>query len=68
MPGMDGYAMMEALRGRGDGTPAIAVTGFGRPVDVRRAMVAGFGEHLVKPMTLTALRQAISRVMATRGD
>jgi CheY-like chemotaxis protein len=52
LPGMDGFAVATALRGN----PAtadvrlIAITGYGREEDVRRAREAGFNHHLVKPV------------------
>ena len=52
LPGMDGYAVARALRGRpwGRELRLIAVTGYGREEDARHAQEAGFDEHLVKPV------------------
>jgi CheY-like chemotaxis protein len=53
LPGMDGYEVAEQLRQRSDGSlKLIAVTGYGQPEDVRRAMQAGFDHHLVKPVQI----------------
>ena len=38
----------------------IAITGYGQPEDVRRAKEAGFDAHLVKPVELAALNEALS--------
>lgn len=46
--------------------PAIAMSGYGMEDDLRKSRDAGFAEHLVKPVTVTKLRDAIHRVM-TRG-
>jgi PAS domain S-box-containing protein len=57
MPGMDGYAFLRALREkpRHATTPAIALTGFGRPEDVEKARQAGFTTHLTKPLDFGTL-------------
>ncbi|MFP2963255.1 ATP-binding protein [Myxococcus sp. 1LA] len=58
LPGLDGYEVARALRatGEGRGLMLIAVTGYGLEEDRRRALEAGFDEHLVKPVDLTRLR------------
>jgi CheY-like chemotaxis protein/anti-sigma regulatory factor (Ser/Thr protein kinase) len=52
LPGMDGYAVARALRSApgGEGLLLIAITGYGRPSDRRRAEEAGFDAHLTKPV------------------
>ena len=58
MPGMDGYELMRRLRQLDSPVarlPAIALTGFGRQADERRAREAGFDAHLPKPASLDAL-------------
>jgi CheY-like chemotaxis protein len=51
LPGMDGFTVAAALRS--DPLTAdirlIALTGYGREEDVRRARDAGFDDHIVKP-------------------
>ena len=57
MPGMDGFEFLRRLRqisGR-QHVPVIAITGFGRTDDVKRARAAGFHSHLTKPLNLDAL-------------
>ncbi len=69
MPGVDGYALIAALRGnpRTRATPVVALTGFGRASDVRRAAEAGFDAHLRKPVTLERLsRHAAARAAQPR--
>jgi signal transduction histidine kinase/CheY-like chemotaxis protein len=46
---------------------AIAVSGFGSPDDVRRSLEAGFDEHLVKPLDMVVLLDAIHRYCGGRG-
>jgi two-component system CheB/CheR fusion protein len=66
MPGMDGFEFLGKLRqlpGKED-VPAVALTGFGRPEDVRRALNEGFFAHLTKPFdfqTLATLLQKLPR-------
>jgi signal transduction histidine kinase/ActR/RegA family two-component response regulator len=50
LPGMDGYEVAPALRAAGAGAARlIAVSGYARPEDVRRARDAGFDGHIAKP-------------------
>jgi signal transduction histidine kinase/PAS domain-containing protein/ActR/RegA family two-component response regulator len=61
MPGMDGYAVARELRARPDGGPRciIAVTGYGQPGDVQRALSAGMDAHLTKPVDPEDLRRLL---------
>jgi signal transduction histidine kinase len=49
----DGYALLRALRALpkelGGGVPAVALTGYAKPEDRVRALVAGFDLHVAKP-------------------
>jgi signal transduction histidine kinase len=69
MPGMDGYAVAEAIRSRfPDRRPIlVALTGFGHDAELRRAREAGFEHHLVKPAEIGAL-QAIFAAGAHLGS
>lgn len=62
--GMDGFQVARDMRK--DETLSkvclIAVTGYGRMEDKRRALASGFDEHLTKPVTLQALAAAVQRV------
>jgi CheY-like chemotaxis protein len=44
----------------------IAVTAYGTEEDVRKSRDAGFSEHLLKPVELSRLHEAIQRVLALR--
>jgi PAS domain S-box-containing protein len=61
LPGMDGYAVARALRADPEtrGVFLVALTGYARPEDVRRAGEAGFDRHLTKPIVLEALERAL---------
>jgi CheY-like chemotaxis protein len=51
LPGLDGYEVGRRLRAvHGDGVRLFAITGYGRPEDIRRARHAGFDGHLTKPV------------------
>jgi len=52
MPGLDGYALAQKLRREawGQDLLLVATTGWGQEEDRRRALAAGFDEHLTKPV------------------
>jgi two-component system, chemotaxis family, CheB/CheR fusion protein len=62
MTDTDGHELIDGLRGRPATarTPALALTGFGRPQDAARALRAGFDGHLAKPVSLQALLDRIA--------
>ncbi len=61
LPGMDGYQIVRQIREDKVLAPtyAIALTGYGRDIDQRRALDAGFNLHLTKPIDFTTLRDAL---------
>jgi signal transduction histidine kinase len=61
MPVMDGYELLQRLRAmpRHAAVPAFALTGFGRDVDVARALEAGFTEQLTKPIDFALLLEKV---------
>jgi signal transduction histidine kinase/DNA-binding response OmpR family regulator len=63
LPGLDGYALVQAARRAPecDAVLLVALTGYGQPDDRRRAMEAGFDAHLVKPVTEAALDAVLAR-------
>lgn len=71
MPGRDGYALIESLRAlppeRGGAVPALALTGFARAEDARRALGAGFQRHLTKPVEPDGLVAAVVQLWEGRG-
>jgi len=62
LPDGNGLELMRQLRSIHPGIPGIAVSGFGTDDDVRRSLAAGFEEHLVKPLSIAALREAVQRI------
>ena len=68
MPEMDGNQLVALLRRRPEtaGLPSIALTGYGRPQDIRAAADAGFNAHLTKPVDMEKLRR-FAREFQTAG-
>ena len=64
MPGMDGFALLEALRAAGIATPVILLTTFDEPELALRAAAAGARGFLLKDASPEDLLEAISRVAA----
>jgi len=61
LPDVDGYEVARRIRSQSSRPIAlIALTGYGEPADQRRALAAGFDLHLVKPITVERLDQAIA--------
>jgi CheY-like chemotaxis protein len=61
LPVMDGYELagrLRALDGLTD-LKLVAVTGYGQAADRARSEAAGFDAHLVKPISLEAVRKTI---------
>ncbi len=60
---MDGYEVARKLRESQDllarGARLIAVTGYGQDADRERSRQAGFDLHLVKPVNLDVLSNAV---------
>ena len=61
MPGMDGYEACRRIRNaaRGQNVRVIAITGWGQEEDRRKAAMAGFDLHLVKPVNPDTLLQVL---------
>jgi CheY-like chemotaxis protein len=61
MPGLDGYEVARLIRSKpwGAGIVLIALTGWGEEEDVRRSREAGFDRHLLKPIDIAPLREAL---------
>ncbi len=60
LPVMDGYELAALLRAMPSlaGIRLIALTGYGQEADRRRGREAGFDEHLVKPVDISAVEAA----------
>jgi PAS domain S-box-containing protein len=69
LPGMDGYELARNVRrdSRLKGVVLVALTGYGRDEDKRKAIEAGFDDHLVKPLTVETFQKLLGRLEARRG-
>ena len=69
LPGIDGFEVARRLRAtdRHRGVRLIAVTGFGRTEDVKRAAEAGFDAHLTKPVEAERLILLLRELTAGTG-
>jgi len=68
LPGLDGYEVARRLRAgpRGSERLLVALTGYGQPEDRRRALDAGFDDHLVKPIDPARLSGVITALQRAR--
>ncbi|MEO8878549.1 MAG: response regulator [Polyangiaceae bacterium] len=71
MPGADGYELIRAVRSKesaatqkdGRRIPAIALTAYASTKDRDLALIAGFDDHLSKPVDVVALTATIERLL-----
>jgi CheY-like chemotaxis protein len=58
LPGISGYRLAQQLRQQPglEGVLLVALTGYGQEEDRRRALAAGFDEHLTKPVGFDTLQ------------
>ncbi|CUI09081.1 response regulator [Massilia antarctica] len=70
LPGIDGYEVARRLRQGSDTChiKLIALTGYGLADDQRRVLEAGFDKHLVKPVEIADLLDAIGQCAATADE
>ena len=69
LPGMDGYEVARSVRQDSQlkGVVLVALTGYGRDEDKRKAIEAGFDDHLVKPLTVETFQKLLGRLEQRRG-
>jgi signal transduction histidine kinase/ActR/RegA family two-component response regulator len=68
LPGLDGYEVAARVRRSvGQDVVLVAVSGFGQPEDKRKAMDAGFDEHITKPADVTDIESLLSRLPPKRA-
>jgi CheY-like chemotaxis protein len=61
LPDLSGYEVARELRRRyGRAMYLVALTGWGQPEDVARAIEAGFDKHVLKPADAALLQQLIA--------
>lgn len=59
LPDGTGEDLMRALRRQGSTLPGIVLSGYGMEQDIARSRDAGFAAHLIKPVSLEKLEEAI---------
>ena len=68
LPGVDGYVLLGQLRELGPSTvPAIALTAYAGPEELRRSIDAGYQVHLSKPVEPRVLVDAVRRLLPGPG-
>lgn len=69
MPGMDGFALVEALRADAAlaTTPVLMLTALDDRASMRRGMKAGADDYLAKPFTRDELFEALDALLKKRG-
>ena len=68
LPDGDGYGLMGELRAARPGLSGIALSGYGMEEDVARSRQAGFAQHLIKPVNITTLEEAIACITGAASD
>jgi two-component system alkaline phosphatase synthesis response regulator PhoP len=76
LPGVDGWKLIETVRGEGIGTPIIVVSARGTEYDRVHALQIGADDYLVKPFSMkelvarvqAAARRGVSPQETQRGD
>jgi CheY-like chemotaxis protein len=66
LPDGSGLNLMHHLKksARGRTVKGIALSGFGTQEDVQRSHIAGFSDHLTKPVDFAVMQKALARVSA----
>jgi signal transduction histidine kinase/ActR/RegA family two-component response regulator len=63
LPGMDGFELAREVREKlGGDVILVALSGFGQPEDKRRAIEAGFDEHMTKPAEVRDIENLLTRL------
>jgi CheY-like chemotaxis protein len=68
LPGIDGHELARRIRRQPgfEGLPLVAISGWGREEDKKRARDAGFDHHLTKPTSPDELEQLLAGIAARR--
>ncbi len=68
LPGEDGYDLLRRMRTLYPGLPAIALSAYARSVDRDRALAAGFGDYVIKPVEPAHLVEIVAAACAPPDD
>ena len=62
LPRLDGYQVASEVRSKlGGAIVLVAVSGFGQPDDKKRALEAGFDDHITKPADVQDIENLLAR-------
>lgn len=64
MPGMDGYALIRALRGRGHNLPIIAASGLTDKDSPSRSIAAGANQFMAKPYAIDRILAVLKKLLS----
>ncbi len=67
LPGMDGLALLQAVKREFPGLPVVVMTAHGTVETAVEAMKAGAGDYVLKPFPLEELRLVIEKELANAG-
>jgi two-component system alkaline phosphatase synthesis response regulator PhoP len=65
MPVLDGWGVLEALRGRSDPPPVLVVSAKSAPADIEHAMSMGASGYLAKPFNAQALLDQVVMLVSS---
>ena len=72
MPGQDGYSLIRRIRqlgaARGGSVPAVALTAYARAEDRVKAILAGFQQHVAKPVEPAELITVVATLAGRTGE
>jgi two-component system cell cycle response regulator DivK len=70
LPGIDGYAALELIRGHGptEHIPVVALTAFAMRQDRERVMASGFAGYLEKPISVREFPAQVRRHLPHQND
>jgi len=66
MPGMDGTALLRAIKAGKADLPVVIITGYGTFHTEKRVMREGANGYISKPCTLSKIENTLSSVFSTR--
>ncbi len=67
LPDGDGFAVLRALRGRGEATPVLVLTALGDEADKVRGLRAGADDYVTKPFGLLELLARVEALLRRAG-
>ncbi len=67
MPKKNGYELLKKIRSTNHGIPAIAVSAFAMPEQIKKSMDTGFDDHLVKPVSRKVLYDTLVEHLNLNG-